>query len=397
MNLLDDSFKQDADIAVSICDKCAKHPSLKRLVCSDAITGLCCLCGIPDAKVRNTKDLTPMVMLIRSLIRFYWDETSYNSHWGGDQAIELFDRENPVLLSPATQNYRDEFHFLVEEPPYPNSEKGVSIYAGFDQDGSRLLNTAISSTDPQGFRAIQRRLLKENFFVVAPDLAKLISPFIDDIELTLPEGGEWIRARLGQKGVFRREGSGFHWETVYQPWMNEDIGAPPPLFAGNGRLNRTGVSMLYLASNERTAVAEIRPHPGHAISVGGFYSKSKIRVADFNPDIALFASSDVRLAQYAIIHAFDRLMSTPVTPEDKQAYLITQLLSEVLIGLGFDGVRYRSSVSKGDNICVFYPNKFEFKPNLSVVLHLNSVQYDTTSLSTIIDPSIDDYSLTDRA
>ncbi len=385
---------EDAEPMVSLCVDCARHPSLKRVIEADSVTGLCAFCERLDATVRNPDRTEPMVMLLRSLIRFYWDEFSYNGHWGGDSVLDLFvAHDNPVVTPAVSNTYHDEFDDLLQQPPYPNVDEGVAIYAGFDADGDRMLNLAISRTDPGPFLELQRRLLTENFFEVEAALQALIDPFLDDIAIALPVDDLWYRARLGQKAVFQRYDGGWERTIVRQPWLGSEIAAPSPIKAGVGRLNRGGVSMLYLASDTYTAIAEIRPHPGHYVSVGGFKSLERIRLADFNPDIGLFSANDERLELYATIQAFDRLMSLPVTPEEKTPYLLTQLLAEVLLRRGFDGVRFRSSVSDGSNICVFYPAKFGFADGYSEIRRLKSVAYDAPSVASLVVPGPDDYPL----
>lgn len=357
---IDDS--EEAEPRVSLCVDCARHPSLKRVIAEDSVVGLCAFCERPNVTVRNPERAAPMVMLLRSLIRFYWDEFSYNGHWGGDSVLNLFaDPDNPVVTRAVSNTHHDAFDDLLQQPPYPDVDKGVALYAGFDAGGARMLNHAISRTTPRRFLDLQRRLLTENFFEVEPALEALIAPFLGDIVIELPADDLWHRARLGQKAVFQRYDGGWERTIVRQPWCGAEIAAPSPLKAGVGRLNRGGVSMLYLASDSYTAIAEIRPHPGHYVSIGGFKSVERIRLADFNPDIALFSASDDRLDLYATIQAFDRLMSLPVTPEEKTPYLLTQLLAEILLRRGFDGVRFRSSVSDGRNICVFYPGKIRLR------------------------------------
>ncbi|WP_369436234.1 RES family NAD+ phosphorylase [Lysinibacillus fusiformis] len=56
----------------------------------------------------------------------------------------------------------------------------------------------------------------------------------------------------------------------FVPFTDEKISSPPPPLAQPARLSRAGISYVYLASNKNTAIAEIRPHPGHTISVGNF-------------------------------------------------------------------------------------------------------------------------------
>jgi hypothetical protein len=388
---LDDDAPQ-----ASICVDCARHSSLKRLIASNAVPGLCGLCEREDVNVCDPRNTNSMVMLLRSLVRFYWDEYDYNPHWGGESVMALFgDPDNPVLEPPRSDRYYDEIDYLIQEPVYPPLSEGVWLYAGFN-DGIRLMSPAISRTNPMQIGELKRRLLVENFFQVEPDLDRIVSEFLGDIELQLPVNELWYRARIGQKNVFS-DVDGWNSRIVRQPWMGLEIGAPPPLLAGNGRLNRTGVSMLYLATDVYTAVAEIRPHPGHHVSIGGFRSTQNLKLADFNPDISKFSSSDIRLDLFALIQAFDRLMSRPITPEEKHHYLLTQLLSEVLIKKGFDGVRYRSSLSKGSNICIFYPDRFTFDPSVSEVRSIRRVSYEVEATPYAITPTAGHFKLRDAS
>jgi len=85
--------------------------------------------------------------------------------------------------------------------------------------------------------------------------------------------------------------------TMFQPFLGAAIGAPPPAKAAPGRLNRDGVFVsLSCDPTKMTAAAEVRPHPGHRVSIGAFRSLRDIRLADFGViDIAVFSSSDARL------------------------------------------------------------------------------------------------------
>ena len=80
----------EEDVKVSVCVDCARHPSLKRAIKARPVIGTCAFCCRTDAEVRDGDDIEPMIMLIRALIRFYWDEEAYNSHWGGGNVLELF-------------------------------------------------------------------------------------------------------------------------------------------------------------------------------------------------------------------------------------------------------------------------------------------------------------------
>jgi len=169
---------------------------------------------------------------------------------------------------------------------------------------------------------------------------------------------------------------------VAEPFKSDEIGALPPRSANAGRANRQGVSVLYLASDIDTALSEIRPHPGHLISVGGFRATERLRIASFDQPIANFSSCDQRLDEYSVVHHIDALLREPVVPEQRHRYAATQLLSDCLIRRGFDGIAFGSSVGSGGNICVFNPAKFEFDENQSYVRRVDELRYSFSDIST---------------
>lgn len=381
----------DEKLRVSICTDCARHPSLKRMIEADLATGICAFCCKTDAQVRNPENIAPLVMLMRALIRFYWDEFSYNSHWGGDPVLDLFnDANNPVVRPFAATDYYDDFDHLLQDPPYPDWDKGVSIYAGFDADGMRMLNSAISRSTPRSIGILRKRLKPSNFSTIASELEALLEPFLADLKFVLPKGGTWFRARTGFEARYLRS-EGFDSHVVRQPYMGAAIGASPK--PGNGRLNREGRPVLYLGSDPYTALAEIRPHPGHYVSIGGFEILENLNVADFDPDISFFSMSDERLEMYEIIQTFDRWMSTPITPDDKVSYLITQLLAEILQARGFHAVQFRSSVSDGVNLCIFDMTHATFVEGHSRVRFVQSVRYEASEHPSVTSPEPGDHPL----
>lgn len=380
------------ELQVSVCTECARHPSLKKMIKADLATGICAFCCRTDAQVRNPESIEPMVMLMRALIRFYWDEFSYNSHLGGEAVLELFnEQDNPVVEPFVANNYYDDFDHLLQDPPYPDWNKGVSIYAGFDGDGMRILNTAISRSTPTAVADLRKRLNASNFGTIERELEELIKPFLADLKFVVPKGGIWHRARRGVEAQFLRS-NGFDTHIVRQPYMGASIGASPN--PRNGRLNREGRPVLYLGSNPYTALAEIRPDPGHYVSIGGLEISRDLNVADFDPDISLFSTSDDRLEMYEIIQTFDRWMSTPVPQGDRKKYLITQLLAEILQAQGFHAVQFRSSVSDGVNLCLFDTAHAAFVEGHSRVRFVQSVHYEAPEHPCVASPEPGDYHLT---
>ena len=111
-----------------------------------------------------------------------------------------------------------------------------------------------------------------------------------------------------------------------------------------------GVSFLYVASDVATAIAEVRPHPGHVVSTGLVRQTEACLIADFGRiRLADFSNSDAGLADFLFLRTIDRDFATPVVPEDRDNYLLGQLIADVLREMGFQGVAYRSSLSNGTN------------------------------------------------
>lgn len=380
---------------VSLCSNCAKHPSLCEFVQSDSEKGLCGVCGKNGAKVFNPDRPDELSTRIKALCRFYFDEFEYNSHWGGSSIQELLcEEDNPIIHANGPHLLNDLFGELVEGQPYPDHDSGIGLYEGFDSHGSRLLQRSIQNQFPSKLSEIISRLNSENFYAVEPEVAKLVENFARELEGEVKEGEVWFRARRGIAKRYQVTNlAGWESKIVAHPYTAHEIGALPPPRASAGRMNRQGVSVLYLAEDKETAICEIRPDPGDQVSSGGFRAKRRLRIANFDCDIASFSISDERLDQFAEIFHLNRLMSTPVIRDEKHRYSVTQILSEVLISNGFDAVTFQSSVAKGRNLCAFNPVDFEFVDGFSEVTGIREVRYETSEVPSTTSPSADHWEI----
>ena len=361
----------DEEIKVSVCIDCARHESLKKVIKENTSIGLCGFCGRTDAVVRCLEDLEPMSRVFKALIRLYWDEYDYNRHFGGvDSIIDLFDDDDNFVVEPNVKDqYRDELDYLIQEPVYPDEDKGISIYAGHN-DGHRMANHAISNKS-------------NNFALSNTSLKSAIQRFNDflykhkiEMESVIPEGEIWFRARKGfQEKIEPESLNPFESPTVvFLPYVGEEIGAAPN--PENGRLNRENEPMLYVSSEYSTALAEIRPEPGDYVSIGGFKVIRDLKILVFNQDIAHFSQNENRLGKYETIYAYDQLISEPITKADKESYKITQGFADEIKKLGYDGVQYRSAVSDGVNLCIFDVSFAIFEEGHSKSILVKKVSYN---------------------
>lgn len=386
---------------LSLCVDCCKHPALKRFVEDNAEEGLACASCVPIAGYARACSIRrrPVLMnLLAGLVRFYFDEFEYNSHWGAEDSVEdLLTQPNPILETENSlfnsriprDRSRELLYWLFSDNPYP--EPGISVYAGFDADGGRHLARSIQQTRHPSLERLRARLERENHFDVEASVFSTIDLIGPRIDAAVDVGTRYFRARTGVEGRYQKSDGGWKPELRYKPLTGDQIGAPPPPLARPGRLNRTGISYLYLASDARTAAAEIRPHPGHRVSVGEFRCNEPLRIASFNSDIVNFIGSEAELDLFHFIHSTDSLMSEPVVPEEAARYSVTQLIADCLRQRGYDGVSYRSSVGTGDNVCVFKPAAFDYLEGSGEVLSVQSLDYGLEPIASIVvdDPDFD--------
>ena len=113
---------------------------------------------------------------------------------------------------------------------------------------------------------IEKRLKSENSFEVEKEFKRFLKKFGPTLDSTVPAGSLFYRARIAIAGSCTRCHEDNELELLDQPYLGDQIAAPPPM-ATAGRLNRVGVSFLCLATDQLTAAAEVRPHPGHKLSI----------------------------------------------------------------------------------------------------------------------------------
>ena len=135
---------------------------------------------------------------------------------------------------------------------------------------------------------------------------------------------------------------------------------PIPNMKAEGRANPYNITMMYLASSEETAIAEVRPDVGFPVTVGEFKDVKGLRLVDFvslRPSYAAyFRHPDVDDDVYLWL-ALSNDYSRPLFKEEQQInYLQTQVIAEYFKDQGFDGLIYQSQFkaqkasSKGEDI-----------------------------------------------
>lgn len=145
------------------------------------------------------------------------------------------------------------------------------------------------------------------------------------------------------------------------------MGAPPVDFTSSGRTNSEGIQCLYLADQAETTFHEVRARDNDHVCVGEFLQKRDLRIVDFSffDRISPFLNQDFDITWLAInmeiIRKIGHEIAKPMRRFDKTLdYVPTQYICDYVKHLGYDGIKYKSTLMKdGVNYAIFDEKKFE--------------------------------------
>ena len=320
--------------------------------------------------------------IFRALIRLNFSEWAYNGHVGGEELERLvFESQAIFNLSSdvAKDAFEDAYLAMEEKDWYPTSEEKISLGGGYWH--GRILDGLRDRRDTE-VECVVDEALKRNWFEMESAARVLIESLRNDLTTVISAGAEFYRGRIGSKARLAMKRNYLHDGRAlkYLPFSGKEIDRPPLKLATEGRFNRARVSLLYLASNVETAVAELRPHPGHFVSTAKFRLNRDLRVANFaKHDIRNFLS-DSRLEELRRILSIADVLNVPVQPEHRVLYAATQLFADALRSEGFEGITYKSSLGAGTNLACFVDGVFEMVKGSEGVQDVISLQYQISSV-----------------
>lgn len=156
--------------------------------------------------------------------------------------------------------------------------------------------------------------------------------------------------------------------------------SPKAECVGDGRANPKGIPCLYLASNQNTAMAEVRPWVGSYVSLAQFKVMHDCMVVDCSLDERRWifypgpGEVDAAAIEAKVWGEIAYALSKPVALDESHSdYVPTQILAEAFRNHGYDGIIYRSLLDKrGKNIALFDVKAAEL---------INCGLYETKSVS----------------
>jgi hypothetical protein len=139
-----------------------------------------------------------------------------------------------------------------------------------------------------------------------------------------------------------------------------DSTAPKPDKVTNGRANPDHIRYLYVCEDEETPVYEVRPIIGDQVSVAQFRLSKEVRLYDLTlpkkPFEEQLFDSVEEYESAKLFIAIGAMFSRPFNG-DPAKYIATQFLAEEIKNMGFDGLRFNSSLNTGGiNVVLFDPD-----------------------------------------
>jgi len=357
-----------------ICICHIKEKSLLSLALNMSISNVCSICNKTHIVI-DTNDPNIHTM-IKSLIRYHYDEFEYNRHFGGDHNILSM-----ILELDAFDDFTEEESFLLElDGDFSNIEvyddNGVSIHAGYYDGVPNVLLEAIKNTPSSDLLEIEKDIRTKNYHEFELVISEVLDNYDDFFASYIDSRDVFFRARVGFSSSRAAYGDWGRDIIFYSPYQEVDIGSVPVIKAGEGRANRVGVSYLYCATDEYTSVSEIRPHPGDIVSIGSFKANKNLKIFDLScPNLLNFYQNETALDALKDYAALAYFFNKSTPPSTEGRYLVTQLIAEGIRRKGYDGILFSSTVSKGKNYVFFNPIDLSYIPSSKKALAIKKVDY----------------------
>lgn len=376
---------------LKLCTICCKDQLLKHMVKRNSNgSGKCTFCGCKRQAVVEIPTNQTILNVIRALIKYHYSFYAYSGKRNrpyDPNVSKLLKKKNVILNEKAIEYMLKHtsavlsttFFSALEKPEKPH--EGVSLLPQYLQYGRRpkfIINTEpIRERQSQYLNEIQGLIEKENYFTFEDRCSSYLGDLALLISRKILSGTVFYRSRIGHIGRWTKfypaDASS---QVVYRPYQREKISAPSPIISLGGRMNRPGVSFLYLAEDEKTAIAEIRPHTGERVSVGAFEARRDLKVADLTQlEFKFFCLTDKQIDNFVFLKNVNKEFSMPVAPAPVQRYSTTQFLSEIFRRIEFEGIIYDSSLTGMKNLVVFNHKDFKYCDDSGKVFLVDKVQY----------------------
>ncbi len=238
----------------------------------------------------------------------------------------------------------------------------------------KCLEESVSSFEARKlWYSFKDAIFYENRFFVKHQLLDMLSEYMASNILTIESGKVYYRARIiddncindhmiykcyaapeGEKLDIKYVGKA----NPFKGLTKEASFVPPKeVKVSAGRANPKYVKYLYVAESPTTAIFEVRPFIYDAVNIAKVQVNEPLKVANIAVELDLSNDKNATVEMY-VMRMIQRAFSKPTNNTDD--YIPTQIIAEYIKSLGYDGIRFNSSIhSGGVNLTIFNYEKCE--------------------------------------
>ena len=363
-----------------VCTKHFDDPYLNEYIQENAHEGTCSYCGAMHTKVLDMKSFMQYIneRLSQRLCPLDDANLPLASSFYDDEEEEIpgFSRAGVFILPNQAEQYDDVQDVMYNYGLYTSNEQlnediescfneGFYTQADvFSEDKDKELSYAWDYFSKMVKNKKRYTFFQDPHFLRQEewkdDVLTEINQICENILVSqLPKGTFIYRGRPNETGVLR---------TSF-----EELTAPPSKFAKENRMSATGISMFYGALDDNTPIQEIRNYaPDVVIDLGKFELQRDLVVIDlFKIPKHLSFWMPQHFREYKFLKQFHLEITRPIDKNPGIEYVPTQIFTEYIRFMNnyhIDGIIYRSSLTGGRNVVLFYDNETS-----ADILQLNNI------------------------
>lgn len=213
----------------------------------------------------------------------------------------------------------------------------------------------------------------ENRFFIKHKLLDMLLKYISNNVLEIEIGKIYYRARIIDESCIyehmmykccyapENERLDVNYRGKSNPFkcLTKEASFVPPkgVNVSEGRANPKYIKYLYVSESPTTAIFEVRPFVTDNINIAKIQVNDTLKIANIAVELDLSSNKDATIEMY-IMRMIQGTFSYPTNNSDD--YILTQVIAEYIKSLGYDGIRFNSSIhSDGVNLTIFNYNKCE--------------------------------------
>ena len=221
--------------------------------------------------------------------------------------------------------------------------------------------------------AFKDAIFYKNRFFVKHELLDVLSIYISNNIIEVPSGKTYFRERIIDDSCINDHmiykcysasdseqlNTSYHSKSNPFKGLTKEASFIPPkeVKVSGGRANPKYVRYLYVSESPTTTLFEVRPFIFDAVNIAQIRVNSPLKIANIAVDLELSKNKDATIEMY-VMGMIQGAFSKPTNNPDD--YIPTQIITEYIKSLGYEGIRYNSSLhSGGVNLTIFNHDKCE--------------------------------------